>query len=59
MTDADDRVPCRPPGRMKARDHVLGGRVVAGRQGGGLHALLHVDDDQGWWLEHADSSMGE
>jgi hypothetical protein len=24
-----------------------------------LHALLHVDDDQGWWLGHADSSMAE
>ena len=29
--------------------------IVPGWQGRGLHALLHVDDDQGWWLGHADS----
>jgi hypothetical protein len=44
---------------MQARDHVFGGRIVPGWQGRGLHALLHVDDDQGWWLGHADSSLGE
>jgi hypothetical protein len=59
VADADDRVPCRPPGRMQARDNVFGGRIVPRWQGRGLHALLHVDDDQGWWLGHADSSMAE
>ena len=57
MADADGWIPCLAPGRMQTGDHGLGGRVVAGWQGGGLHALLHVDDDQGWWLGHADSSM--
>jgi len=57
VADADDWIPCRPPGYMQARDHVLGGWVVARWQGRGLHALLHVDDDQGGWLGHADSSV--
>jgi hypothetical protein len=59
VADADDWIPCRPLGRMQTGDHVLGDWVVAGWQRRGLHALLHVDDDQGWWLGHADSSMAE
>jgi hypothetical protein len=55
VADADDRVPCRPPGRMQPGDRVFGGRIVPGWECRGLHALLHVDNDQGWWLGHADS----
>lgn len=57
MADADDRVPCRPSGRIQPGDRVFGGRIVTGWQGRGLHPLLHVDNEQDWWLRHADSSM--
>jgi hypothetical protein len=59
VADADDRVPCRPPGRMQPGDRVFGGWIVPGWQGRRLHAQLHVDGDQGWWLGHANPSLCE